>query len=65
MKFSVKNFFSKCNQCPADLAIFTEEIFNGHLHLCGSVLVLKWEKGDGEPRLTENFLQTKKKNIKM
>ena len=43
MKFSIKNFFSKCAHFPADLAIFcahfsftfTEEILNGKLHfLC-------------------------------
>ena len=38
MKFSTKNFFSKCDQILkffADLVTFTEEIFNGKLHfLC-------------------------------
>ena len=34
MKFSIKDFFSKCDQ-TADLVIFTEEILNGKLHfLC-------------------------------
>ena len=38
MKFSVKDFFSKCDQFPADLVTFTEKIFNGKLHfLCGDV----------------------------
>ena len=33
MKFSIKDFFSKCDQIfPVDLAIFTEEILNGKLH---------------------------------
>ena len=38
MKFSVKDFFSKCDQTcsfPAVLVTFTEEILNGKLHfLC-------------------------------
>ena len=34
MQFSIKDFFSKCDQIrnPADLVIFTEEILNGKLH---------------------------------
>ena len=33
MKFSTKDFFSKCDQMPRK---FTEEILNGKLHfLCG------------------------------
>ena len=35
MKFSITDFFSKCDQIgsfPADLIIFTEEIYNGKLH---------------------------------
>ena len=38
LKFSIRDFFSKCNQSPqfpADLVIFTEEIFNGKLLFCG------------------------------
>ena len=31
MKFSIKDFFSKCDQIPADLVTFTEEILNGKL----------------------------------
>ena len=38
MKFSIKDFFSKCDQIrgkPADLVTFTEETRNGKLHfLC-------------------------------
>ena len=35
MKFSIKDFFGKCDQFPADLVTFTEEILNGKLHfLC-------------------------------
>ena len=38
MKFSIKDFFSKCDQMrkfPADLVTFTEEILNRKLHfLC-------------------------------
>ena len=35
MKFSITDFFSKCDQIgsfPADLITFTEEIYNGKLH---------------------------------
>ena len=38
MKFSIKNFFSKCDLIDktADLVSFTEEIFNRKFHfLCG------------------------------
>ena len=36
MKFSIKDFFSKCDQIRA----FTEKIFNGKLHfLCSAVLL--------------------------
>ena len=34
MKFSIKNFFSKCDQFLADLITFTEEILNGNPHFC-------------------------------
>ena len=37
MKFSIKDFFSKCDQMrsPEDLVTFTKEILNGKLHfLC-------------------------------
>ena len=35
MKFSIKDFFSNCDQSqqfPADLVTFTEETLNGKLH---------------------------------
>ena len=32
MKFSIKDFFSKCEQFPVDLVTFTKEILNGKLH---------------------------------
>ena len=32
MKFSIKDFFSKCDQFPADLVTFTEEILNENLN---------------------------------
>ena len=35
MKFSIKDFFSKCD--PVDLVTFTEEILNGKLHFLSSV----------------------------
>ena len=41
MKFSIKDFFSKCKQIQktADLLTFTEEILNGKLHfLCNVAL---------------------------
>ena len=36
MKFSIKDFFSKCDQIqfPADLVTFVEKILNGKLHFC-------------------------------
>ena len=36
-KFSIKDFFSKCDQIPqlpADLVTFTEKIFNRKLNFC-------------------------------
>ena len=40
MKFSIKDFFSKCDQIrknTTDLITFTEEIVNGELHfLCSN-----------------------------
>ena len=42
MKFSIKNFFSKCDQIT-----FTEEILNGKLHfLCGYTLLFLWPASD-------------------
>ena len=38
MKFSIKDFFSKCDQETADLVTFTEEILNGKLRfLCSDI----------------------------
>ena len=34
MKFSIKNFFSKCDLFPTDLITLTGERFNGKLHFC-------------------------------
>ena len=34
MKFSIRDFFSKCFQFPADLVTFTEEILKEKLHFC-------------------------------
>ena len=45
MKFSIKDFFSKCNQTAHLLCIFTEEItifeeiLNGKLHFLCSVML--------------------------
>ena len=47
MKFSIKDFFSKCDQ--ADLVTFTEEILDGKLHfLCAAVKYLFNEAFMGE-----------------
>ena len=40
MKFVTKDFFSKCDQFPADLVTFIEEILSGELHFVCSVLLL-------------------------
>ena len=38
MKFSIKDFFIKCDQIHADLVTFTEEILHGKLHfLCSEI----------------------------
>ena len=37
MKFSIEDFFSKCEHETADLVTFTEEILNGKLHFLRSV----------------------------
>ena len=45
MKFSINDFFSKCDQIPqetADLVTFTEEILNGKLHFLHSVVVINY-----------------------
>ena len=40
MKFSIKDFFSKCDQIrTADLVTVTEEILNGKLHFLCSVSI--------------------------
>ena len=36
MKFSIKDFFSKCEQETADFVTFTEEILNGKFHFLRS-----------------------------
>ena len=45
MNFSIKDFFSKCDQIrrklPIDLVTFTEEIINRKLHFCTVLLVTK------------------------
>ena len=37
MKFSIKDFFSECDQETADLVTFTKEILKGKLHFLCSV----------------------------
>ena len=41
MKFSIKNFFSKCDQIkfPANLVTFTKDILNEKLHFLCNVSV--------------------------
>ena len=54
MKFSIKNFFSKCDQIrrKCGLVTFTEEILNGKLHfLC----IVIWT----ESTVTEEILNEK------
>ena len=44
IKFSIKDFFSKCDQMqqfPADLVTFTEETLNGKFHFLCSVVLSK------------------------
>ena len=41
MKFSIKDFFSKCDQIRADLVTFTEESLNGKLCFFCSVTFVK------------------------
>ena len=42
MKFSVKDFFSKCDQIRSFLKKFTEEILNGKLDiLCSGTCILQ------------------------
>ena len=44
MTFSIKDFFSKCNQICRKLKKFTEEILNGKLHfLCNMTLTLLFD----------------------
>ena len=41
MKFSIKDFFSRCDQnFPVDLVILTEEILNRKLHFCAVIVNL-------------------------
>ena len=55
IKFSIKDFFSKCDQpkpqLSADLVIFTEETFNAKLHFLCSVYIslrVKHDKLEGK-----------------
>ena len=44
MKFSIKDFFSKCDQIRSVLKKFTKEILNGKLHfLCSGTLILRYQ----------------------
>ena len=45
MKFSIKDFFSKCDQETADLVTFTEEIVNGKLHFGGDSIIMSCPGG--------------------
>ena len=47
MKFSIKDFFCKCDpnpQLPADLVTFTEEAFHGNLQFLWGGTVMQIEK---------------------
>ena len=44
MKFSIKDFFIKCNQFSADLATFTEEILNGNFSTFLCIRIIYIEK---------------------
>ena len=44
MKFSIKDFFSNCDQIQMDLVTFTEEILNGKRHVLCSFLEEHWLK---------------------
>ena len=39
MKFSINDYLSKCDQFPADLVTFTEEVIYGKLHFLCSVYI--------------------------
>ena len=60
MKFSIKDFFSKCDQIrspqeTADLVTFTEEVFNGKFHfLCSVCLTIFSEIVPGFSSTTTN-----------
>ena len=41
MKFSIKDFFSKCDQIHRKLVTFTEETLHGKLQILCSVMVQK------------------------
>ena len=41
MKFSIKDFFSKCDQIHRKLVTFTEEALHGKLHFLCSIMVQK------------------------
>ena len=44
MEFSIKDFFSKCDQIHSFLKKFTEEILNGKLHfLCSGTRILRYQ----------------------
>ena len=47
MKFSINDFFSKCNQIrwkTVDLVTFTDEILNGKLYFLCSIIIRRTEK---------------------
>ena len=44
LKFSIKDFFSKCDQTCADFVTFTEEILNGKLDFLCSVKMLSHQE---------------------
>ena len=58
MKYSIKDFFSKCDQIW--LATFTEEIFNGKLQfLCSVIYYLTWNSFGSFIQLWRHALREK------
>ena len=55
MKFPIKDFFGKCDQFPADLVTFPEEILNGKLHFFEQWILSVWMETE------ENYLPSVKK----
>ena len=55
MKFSIKDFFSKCDLFPADLVTFTEEILNEKLRFLCSGYYHRETRTRKHPKLYKNY----------